>query len=143
MGKHRKTAGAGRRIRWPLALALLTGLVHGCGRDDADCLARIGRKTMARAESVTEPANDRIAVVWQGLRAGEQEPPVTARVGARLRWDKELAGAQITVEAAPGGVELRGKVRNEEQRRRAGELAQATLGVENVVDALELMEAGP
>lgn len=143
MGKPKMTADAGRRAVGLLGVALLTGLGHGCGHDDADCLARIGRKTMARAESVSEPANGRLAAGWQALRGVVPEPGPADRVSLRLRWDKELAGVEITVTAVPDGVELRGKVRNDEQRQRAGELARATLGVENVVDALEVVTADP
>ena len=131
------TRHAGMSVAWRLALVLLVGLGHGCSRDDADCLARIGRQTVAKAETLTDEANGRLNAGLQALRAGEKEPGVESRVGERLRWDKELHTAKIAVHLVDGGVELRGKVANAEQRQRALELARGTLGVENVVDALE------
>ena len=130
---------AGMRVARRLALVLLVGLGHGCSRDDADCLARIGRQTVAKAETLTDEANGRLNAGLHALRAGEKEkePGVESRVSERLRWDKELHAAKIAVRLVDGGVELRGKVANAEQRQRALELARSTLGVENVVDALE------
>lgn len=124
------------------AAALIGGMSGGCAREDADCLARIGRKSLARAEALTGNAGDRLTAGWQALRA-EGEVPLADRVAARLRWDKELAGADLTVHGTPGALELRGKVRSEEQRRHAIALAEATLGVENVTDNLEVAEATP
>lgn len=143
MSKPKKSARAGRRVTTLLSVVLLAGFGHGCGHDDADCLARIGRKTMARAESVSEPANGRLAAGWQALRGIEQGPEPADRASQRLRWDKELATLEITVAVVPEGIELRGKVRSDEQRQRAGELARTTLGVDNVIDALEVVPADP
>ena len=142
MTRDKQGRRAGRRGARAAAVAVLLGLVHGCGRDDADGLARVGRKALARAEPLTEEANGRLAAGWQAIR-GEQETAVATRVDHRLRWDKELDGAAITVQAVPGGVELRGKVRGEAQRQRAAELAQSTTGVENVTDMLEVVEGDP
>lgn len=137
MAWRKWTRHAGMRVARRLALVLLVGLGHGCSRDDADCLARIGRQTMAKAETLTDEANGRVNAGLHALRAGEKDPGVDARVSERLRWDKELHAAKITVRLVHGGVELRGKVANAEQRQRAVELARSTLGVENVVDAME------
>lgn len=137
MAWRKWTRHAGMRVARRLALVLLVGLGHGCSRDDADCLARIGRQTMAKAETLTDEANGRVNAGLHALRAGDPEPGVEARVSERLRWDKELHAAKITVRLVENGVELRGKVANAEQRKRAVELARSTLGVENVVDALE------
>ena len=58
------------------------------------------------------------------------------RVTARLRWDKELDGSAIEVIHVGTGVELRGTVRNADQRRRAVMLAESTTAVEGVKDSL-------
>ena len=63
------------------------------------------------------------------------------RVAARLRWDKALVNHKIEVTAADGVVELKGKVGDLIQRRRAVEIAQSTAGVNEVRDSLEV--AGP
>ncbi len=124
-------------------LVVLAGIAAGCGREDADGLARIGRKSLARTKPLTAEAGDRLAAGWQALRGGDKDTPVEARVLSRLRWDKELAGAEIAVQSVQGGVELKGKVRSAEQKQRAAELAQATTGVETVKDALEVTEPEP
>jgi hypothetical protein len=126
-----------------LALGPFLALAAGCGRDDTDCLARIGQKAVARAEILTEDANNRLGAGWHALREGTTYPCVESRVTARLAWDKELAAAKIKAARIEGGIELRGKVGNLEQRRRATELAQSTIGVEKVIDALELAEPEP
>src|SRR5262245_45997809 len=56
MTREEKGCRAGRRGAWTVAEAVLLGLVHGCGRDEADGLPRIGRKALARAEPLTEEA---------------------------------------------------------------------------------------
>lgn len=121
------------------AVAFLSGFAGGCSREDADCLGRIGQKSLVRAEALTGDANDRLTAGWQAMR-GEKDVPPAGRVAMRLQWDKELPGAEITVHASAEGVELRGKVRSAEQRQRAVELAQTTSGVEAVKDALEVAE---
>ena len=57
----------------------------------------------------------------------------------RLHWDKALADAEIRVSvASPGVVKLEGKLTNQVQRARALELAKATQGVTDTVDAMEV-----
>lgn len=122
---------------------LLLGLLAvptSCNRQDADRLARVGRKAAGKVEGLTGGAPDRLAETCQALRTGWDEVALDARVSARLRWDKGLAGAHVEVHASGGGVELVGKVANANQRGRAVELAQATVGVEEVTEKLEVQE---
>lgn len=70
------------------------------------------------------------------MRSNMDEFTLEAKVLARLRWDKSLDGMQIEVRTTHGVVELKGGVAKEEQRKRAVEIAEATVGVENVVDSL-------
>jgi hypothetical protein len=123
-----------RRSAWTcLALACLAG----CSRSDADHLAQIGRKTMGRAGHLAG-GDGGPAASWQMVRAGLDDITLDSRVSARLRWDKGLADTPIQVHTTGGVVELRGTVRDLNQRRRAVDLAENTIGVEKVVDALEL-----
>jgi osmotically-inducible protein OsmY len=55
-----------------------------------------------------------------------------------LQWDKTLADTTIDVAVTDKEVELRGTIRRDEQRRRAIELAESTVGVERVTDHLSL-----
>jgi osmotically-inducible protein OsmY len=66
-----------------------------------------------------------------------------ARVSARLRWDKTLSSEQIHVQATGGIIELKGRVRDLNQRRRAVELAESTVGTEQVLDLLEIPTQEP
>ena len=118
-----------RRHRYWLLVALL---LAGCNRQDTEALTRIGQKVQARTEAVTGDLKSTAAASWHTVG----ELGVEARVAARLRWDKELAGAAIDVLPSGTGVELRGKVATFEQRRRAVMLAESTVGVEGVKDSL-------
>lgn len=108
-------------------IAVLLLLLAGCNRQDTEALQRISRKVVARSEPITSAAR------WQGA---SPEAGLEARVAARLRWDKQLADLTFEVKAAGPIVEIKGKVRNLEERRRAVMLAESTTGVENVRDAL-------
>jgi osmotically-inducible protein OsmY len=112
-----------------LALAFAAA---GCNRQDTEALTRIGQKVQSRAEAVTGDLKSTTAASWHIVG----DFGVDARVAARLRWDKELAGAAIDVLSSGTGVELRGKVTTFEQRRRAVMLAESTMGVEGVKDSL-------
>ena len=71
---------------------------------------------------------------WQSLRG---EIALDARVLSRLSSDKLLAKQSIEVEVRGGEVQLQGKVENLDQRRRAVQLTEWTVGVEKVIDRLE------
>jgi hypothetical protein len=117
-------------------LLVLAAAACGCDSQDADRLARVGRKVADRAEAVAADTDGRLGPSWHTLLA-KGESSVEGRVGRRLHWDKSLAGCAIEVSAAGGVVELKGKVQDLAQRRRAVELAGSTDGVEQVKDSLE------
>ena len=119
---------------WLLGLAALTA---GCSRQDTERLGRIGKHLAARAETVTADCRAGLGSSWNGVGEGAG---LEARVGARLRWDRGLAGLPLQVHAAGGTVELKGTVRDLAQRRRAVELAESTSGVEKVNDQLQIAE---
>jgi osmotically-inducible protein OsmY len=113
-----------------LCLALF---LTGCNKQDTEALTRISKKVQARTEVVTGNLRSSAATSWHSIG----EFGIEVRVAARLRWDKELAGSSIEVLPWSTGVELRGKVLNFEQHRRAVMLAESTAGVEGVKDSLE------
>jgi osmotically-inducible protein OsmY len=121
---------------------LLLGLLAtcGCNHQDADRLARVSRKAAAKVEGLTGGAGQHLADACQALRASWDEVALDARVSARLRWDKGLAGSHIEVRATGAAVELQGTVADANQRARAVEVAEATVGVEQVTDKLEISE---
>jgi osmotically-inducible protein OsmY len=126
-----------RSCRWVLVSLGLTVGAIGCSQEDPDHLARVAKCVAAKGEGLTGDA-DKTLTGWQALQTNLDELTLDARVSARLRWDKDLAGAQIQVQAREGAVELKGTVRDLAQRRRAVELAESTVGTEKVVDRLEV-----
>lgn len=101
-------------------------------------MVRVGRKLSARAEALATDPEGGLNKGWQAVCSGWQETTLAGRVAARLHWDKKLVDAQIQAAATGNTVELRGTVRDLEQRRRAVELAETTTGVDKVTDALEV-----
>jgi osmotically-inducible protein OsmY len=122
---------------WQFCAALLI-CAAGCNQEDAERMVRVGHKLSSRAESLTADQAGGLNKGWQTVRNGWQETTLAGRVTARLSWDKKLADAQIQASATGNVVELKGTVRDPDQRRRAVGLAESTTGVEKVTDALEL-----
>jgi osmotically-inducible protein OsmY len=126
------------RRGWWLCLALAWAAA-GCGKD-ADCLARVCKKSGARLDAVTGGARGRLTDGWQAVRGSVGEATLNSRVAVRLRWDRELAGADIQVDSPGRGViRLRGTVADLTQRQRAVSLARSTQGVEAVQDELRTL----
>jgi osmotically-inducible protein OsmY len=137
--ERKKTMATRRSCQWTLmglGLALAVAAV-GCSNDDPDHLARVAKCVAAKGEGLTGDA-DKTLTGLQALQTNMDELTLDARVSARLRWDKDLAGAQIQVQARDGALEMTGTVRDLSQRRRAVDLAQSTVGTEKVVDRLEI-----
>lgn len=132
-----QTGRPGKRVA---ALALLTvcTVASGCQNRDAEHLAEFGARLAEQARALLSPNGRPIrGLDAVPLRIGELA--LDARVSARLKWDKELAETALQVTSVGDSVvELTGKVRDVEQRRRALELAQTTVGVEKVLDKLDL-----
>ncbi len=97
----------------------------------------------AKAETLTAGAEGKFSKAWQALRGGWNEDALDARVSQRLRWDKSLADSPIQVNVSANVVKLTGNVTDLAQRRRAVELAESTVGVEKVIDALEGPKTDP
>jgi osmotically-inducible protein OsmY len=112
---------------------LLVILLAGCNRQDTEALQRISHKVRARVEPWSGEVKNNAAAQWNGTL---QDIGLDARVTARLRWDKNLSDLSIDVKAIGNIVEVKGTVRNLEQRRRVVMLAESTSGVEGVRDLL-------
>jgi hypothetical protein len=128
-------------VGWLVVAMTVTSL--GCNGDDRDRLARMGRTIAAKTEELTSGANDQLAGGWDAVRADLDKMALDARVSARLRWDKALAGAAIQVHSEGGTVELTGQVADAAQRSRAVDLAESTMGAEKVVDKLDVPAPTP
>lgn len=122
-------------IRRGLVL-VLAWMSCGCSQD-ADRLARIVHKTSAKFDGLTEGLRDRLQNGWGAVRGSMSETGLDGRVALRLRWDTDMAGADVQVRrVGPAVVELTGTVADLTQRRRAVDLAHTTAGVESVIDRL-------
>ena len=122
--------------------------IAGCEKEDPEHLANVAHKVATRAE----PLVDRVDAQWiQRFRAVPESAPVpppvavpqveadaVARVTARLRYEKTLANTSIQVVASESGIELKGKVQNAAQKKRAVQLAESTTGVDRVTESLEV-----
>jgi len=135
--------GTLRAGRWPWVLVGLAAVGTGCNRQDTECLARIGQKTVARTGALTGDVRESLTNGLQGVCATVEETGLEARVATRLRWDRSLADTKIDVKLKDGAIELSGTVPDLPKRRRAVALAETTVGVDKVVDLLQIPEQGP
>ncbi|MCS7045011.1 MAG: BON domain-containing protein [Gemmataceae bacterium] len=121
------------RLRQSFLIGVM--LLAGCKQQDVDGLGRIGRKLLERTQAAASPLRERFDSTLSGMSGRES---VRQRVRLRMQWDQALAKEQIEVHATGGVVELRGTVKTDQLRRRAVELAEATVGVERVADQLQI-----
>lgn len=129
-----------------LRACLLVGLglfLPGCDQNDRDRLARISHKVSERAEALVGNRDGAILKGWENWPAKVEEESLEQRVIKRLQWEKTLAGLTLQVVHADGTIELRGKVKEDAQKQRAVEVAEATTGVGQVKDSLELNKPEP
>lgn len=129
--------------RSPLGMVLLLApiiLATGCNRHDTESLSRIGRKIVDRASAAGSGVREKLDVlkVARGGLGSLQE-----RVAVRLRWEKMLADMALEVVVSGTEIELKGTVKTAEQRARAVELAEATVGVERVLVSLTVAADSP
>ena len=121
--------------RWSLAALAL--LICGCGGQDVDRLGRIASMTAGKFNDMAGGPHGKLANGWDAVCGAISETTPEARVAVRLRWDKGLTNADIQVQpAGPGVIRLQGNVIDAAQQQRAGELAESTQGVEQVVNEL-------
>jgi osmotically-inducible protein OsmY len=127
----------GKGIRHGLVLGLA---LASCGcHQDADRLANLFGKISGKFDGLTEGLRDKLHSGWGAVRSSVGETGLDSRVSLRLRWDSDMAGADVQVRlAGQGTVELSGIVADLTQRRRAVELANTTVGVESVLDHLRV-----
>jgi hypothetical protein len=127
-----------RRKHWRLGvLGLLALVVTGCDAKDRDAIVRIALKIADKADQATAGVRGPVLAGWKPGQPDLDSLTAPQRVKARLRWDKALVDCDINVEAKDNAIELRGQVPALEQRRRAVDLAESTVGVEKVDDNVE------
>ncbi len=129
------------RHRPALFLCAAVLALAGCTQQDSECLGRIGRSLVERARGAAGALGERVGTDLKAvpLVAGK-EPGLKEKIEARMRWDALLSEVKIEVQVNGSEVELKGTVKNEAQRRRAGDLAESTAGVQAVNDSLKVEE---
>ncbi len=125
---------------WTRGALVLSAALAACGcNQDADRLGRVCHKVAAKFDGVTESLRGKLRNGAGAVRGSLSEASLDSRVALRLRWDKDMTGAEVQVSAiGPGVIELRGTVVDLRQRRRAVQLAETTTGIDRVLDALTL-----
>ncbi|MFM7098355.1 MAG: BON domain-containing protein [Gemmataceae bacterium] len=114
----------------------------GCGRQDKEVLANIGRKITSKFENATSPARKKLELGIQAMRGEFLESSLTEAVLFRIRTDKNLKDQKIEVFSKEEGVILlKGTVTDEPSKIRAYEVAENTKGVTKVES--ELIEKSP
>lgn len=106
----------------------------GCNRQDVDGLGRIGRKLLDRSQVAVSPLREKFDHTLTGIGSAG----LKIRVQQRLHNDKSLADVAVEVVVTQAAVELKGTLKRDDQRRRAVELAESTVGVERVTDHMQL-----
>src|SRR5262245_4643236 len=99
-------------------IALVAVLCVGCNRSDTESLSRIGRKIAAHTKNSTSDL--KLDLSW----AGRREPSLQEKIQDRLRFENTLTDITFDVCVHGKEVELKGTVKNAEQRLRAVELAE-------------------
>jgi hypothetical protein len=118
--------------RWHVFVFVV--VLTGCNQQDTEGLGRIGRKVLERTQAAASPLREKFDHTLKGIGATS----VKDRVQQRLQWDKALAESSIAVTVSDNVVQLKGTLKNTEQRRRAIELAETTTGVERVMDEMQV-----
>lgn len=106
--------------------------------DDAQQRSR-ATEVARGVDGVTEVRNDlRVSEPQQSAGRVVDDVTINTSVKARLVEDETTKAHQINVETQRGVVQLSGFVDSQEQKQRAGELAQAVDGVSSVRNDLEI-----
>jgi hypothetical protein len=113
-------------------------LVAGCKARDGDILHQVARRTGQKLEgAITAPARQLPTRVPNPMT----EVSVAARVDARLRYDRHLSDHSFVVRAqGASAVVVAGTVPEASIKQRALDLAKSTVGVDRVVDEVQLSE---
>jgi hyperosmotically inducible protein len=122
-----------RRGIW-VSLAIV---LCGCSNQDAEQLARIGRKAVSKMEDAAGGSRGRVVTGYQAIRGSLCDATLDSRVATRMHWEKTLEDSEIEVQLiSPGTIKLLGRVPDFPQKQRAQEVAQSTVGVTQVVNEL-------
>jgi len=115
-------------MRFPALCLLATLFLAGCDDQETAKISKVGNQALHKAETLATEASEKLGL----------PNSVSQRAHQRLLWDKHLEGARIDVQGEHGKIILTGTLKTDDQRQRAVSLAEATVGVKEVVDQLTL-----
>ena len=116
-------------------------MLTGCNQKDSEHLNKISQKTAHYVEASMGGPNTKLMNGYQAVLGSLGDAMVDSRVSTRLIWEKTMGDSKIEVNLiSPGVVKLTGKVKEESQKQKAMELAQATLGVTKVINEVVITE---
>jgi osmotically-inducible protein OsmY len=113
------------------ALILLVFAMAGCKKADNEKLAAVAKTVSGNVRAML-PGKAPLRVSAGG--AADLE----TRVRDRLLNDRYLSESSLRVTAENATIRLSGEVSNADLKRRASELAESTVGVEAVIDEIQI-----
>ena len=127
--------------------ALAVFLAAGCGMLDRE------RKPEDRLESAAEDLDEatqereearrQLAAAQDKLSRATTDVAITRSIQQKLLADADLAEQAVQAQVSQGNVRLTGTVKNEQQRRKALQIAAGTPGVAAVTDEIRISTADP
>jgi osmotically-inducible protein OsmY len=120
-----------------LILFVAVGLLSAATVLQAPAQEGLGERIGEKIDRGLSQLKSELRQEWAQLKKSVDRMGVHGRVYSRLRWDKNVEGANIDIEVRDEGiVVLHGAVRNAAAKTKAAELAHDTVGVTEVVDEL-------
>src|SRR5438067_1635329 len=98
-------------------LFLVLLMLGGCNRQDTERLGRIGKIAAHRVELVLGDVGDDLLARWQQGQERRHKSQLAREISKRLENDKDLANCKIEVLVEGDQVELRGVVKDRQQRQ--------------------------
>lgn len=126
--------------RFLMCLGMIT-LLMGVAPSTASAQAGLGERLGKELDEKLSDLSRELKEGWAEVESLVDRLGVRGRVYSRLHWDKALASQPIGIEANDNGVVvLTGRVKDENARKKAVQLTEDTIGVNQVVDRLEVVK---
>lgn len=129
------------RARWSgIRAAGFAGMILlGCSDQQAAKIGDVTENSAKNAGQLLQQTARAIGAGAKKVKQGLDEAELTGKIYARLVWDKQLQQVKISIDSQPGGiVRLDGRVPSAALHQRVLEIAANTVGVREVIDAIEV-----
>jgi hyperosmotically inducible protein len=122
-------------------------LATGCGmlnkeRKPEDRLENASTE-LDKATREREEARQEVAAAQDRLSRETTDVAITRSIQQKLLADTDLAEQAVQAQVSQGNVRLTGTVKNEQQKRKALQIAAGTPGVAGVTDEIRISDADP